>query len=139
MSAGYSGKPLVEKLGIKEGQRIAILNSPKGYASVLGSLPRMVRQYTRLSAEFDFIQFFGTDHDELEKRFPALKKSVAPSGMLWVSWPKGSSNITSTLSENIVRRIGLNNGLVDVKVCAVDDVWSGLKFVFRIKDRQRSS
>jgi hypothetical protein len=139
MTAGYSGKSLVEKLGIKEGQRIAILNSPKGYASELGSFPKGIRQNARLTAGLDFIQFFCTEYEDLEKRFPVLKKSLATTGMLWISWPKGSSKMATTLNENFVREIGLNNGMVDVKVCAVDDVWSGLKFVFRIKDRQRPS
>jgi hypothetical protein len=138
MTAGYSRKSLVEKLGIKDGQKIAILNPPRGYASVLGAIPKNVKQHARLTTALNFIQFFCTDHVELEKQFPRLRESLGPTGTLWISWPKGLSKMATTLNENLVREVGLNNGMVDVKVCAVDDVWSGLKFVFRIKDRRRS-
>ncbi len=83
----------------------------------------------------DFIQFFCREKQALQRRFTALKSAVAPDGMLWISWPKGSSGVATDLTENVVREIGLAHGLVDVKVCAVDEVWSGLKFVIPLKDR----
>jgi hypothetical protein len=133
--AGYSKRSLVEKLGIKPGHKIHIANSPKGYGKTLGKLPEKAVVVRSLEVSCDLIHFFTTDRAELEAAFPKLKKHLASAGMLWVSWPKGASKITTTVNENIAREIGLQNGLVDVKVCAVDDVWSGLKFVFRLKDR----
>ena len=135
MPAGYSKKSLVEKLGIKEGFAIAILGAPVNYAATLGRLPAGVTHATKMKGPLDFIQFFSSRRSHLDEQFPKLKASLSPSGMLWVSWPKGSSGVPTDLTENVVRDIGLTNGLVDVKVCAVDEVWSGLKFVYRIKDR----
>jgi hypothetical protein len=89
-----------------------------------------------MKGPLDFIQFFSSRRSHLDEQFPKLKASLSPSGMLWVSWPKGSSGVPTDLTENVVRDIGLTNGLVDVKVCAVDETWSGLKFVFRLKDRR---
>jgi len=83
----------------------------------------------------DFIHFFATRRRQLEQKFAALKKALAKDGMLWISWPKGSSGVATDLNENVVREIGLARGLVDVKVCAIDSVWSGLKFVYRLRDR----
>ena len=135
MAAGYSKKSLVEKLGIKEGFAIAIIGAPKNYAATLGTLPAGIKQTKQPKGPLDFIQFFCSKRSALEDNFPALKEALSPSAMLWVSWPKGSSGVSTDLSENVVREIGLRNGLVDVKVCAVDEIWSGLKFVFRIRDR----
>ena len=135
MPAGYSKKSLVEKLGIKAGDAIAILGAPEDYAAALGNLPSTVRQTNKLKGPLDFIQFFATKRTHLEEHFPKLKAALSPNGMLWVSWPKGSSGVQTDLTENVVREIGLANGMVDVKVCAVDEIWSGLKFVYRIKDR----
>lgn len=135
MPAGYSKKSLVEKLGIKDGYVIAIVGAPGDYAATLGKLPAGVKQSNKLKGPLDFIQFFASKRAHLEERFPKLQTALSPSGMLWVSWPKGSSGVPTDLTENVVREIGLANGLVDVKVCAVDEVWSGLKFVFRLKDR----
>jgi len=135
MPSGYSKKSLVEKLGIKEGFAIAILGTPSNYAATLGQLPSGVKQVKKLNGPLDFIQFFSSRRSHLEEQFPKLKASLSPSGMLWISWPKGSSGGPTDLTENVVRDIGLANGLVDVKVCAVDETWSGLKFVYRLKDR----
>jgi len=135
MPAGYSKRSLVEKLGIKDGFAIAILGAPENYAVTLGELPSGVRQANKLRGPLDFIQFFSSKRSRLERNFPRLKGALSPGGMLWVSWPKASSGMPTDLTENVVREIGLANGLVDVKVCAVDEVWSGLKFVYRIKDR----
>ena len=133
--AGYSGKPLVEKLGIKPGTTIAILNAPRGYQRILGKLPRDVRCRTRAAGRLDFLQFFTREQRELERTFPALARVLAPAGMLWISWPKKASGVPTDLTEDVIRAVGLAHGLVDVKVAAVDDVWSGLKFVRRLKDR----
>jgi len=134
MPAGYSKKSLVEKLGIKDGFAIAILGAPKNYAATLGKLPSAVKQTSKIKGPLDLVQFFCSKRTRLEEEFPTLKGALSQSGMLWVSWPKGSSGVPTDLTENVVRDIGLANGLVDVKVCAVDETWSGLKFVFRLKD-----
>ncbi len=133
--AGYSGKPLVAKLGIKPDTRIAILNAPKGYDCVLGKLPPRVTRRPSIVGPLDFVQFFTNEKRELERRFAALARSLAPAGMLWISWPKQASGVATDLTEDVIRAIGLAHGLVDVKVAAVDEVWSGLKFVRRLKDR----
>jgi len=133
--AGYSKRSLVEKLGIKPGHKIYIGNSPEGYLKTLGPLPEKAMVTESLNGTCDFIQFFTKERDGLESAFPRLKKGLAMDGALWISWPKGASKIKTDVNENVAREIGLKNGLVDVKVCAVDDVWSGLKFVFRLKDR----
>jgi hypothetical protein len=132
--AGYSGKPLVQKLGIKDGWAIAILNAPQGYERTL-KLPGDVRRKARAAGSLDFIQFFTDQKRELEGRFAGLARALAPAGMLWISWPKRASGAATDLTEDVIRVIGLAHGLVDVKVAAVDDVWSGLKFVRRLKDR----
>ncbi len=136
MVAGYSKRSLVEKLGIKEGSRIAFVRAPENYSRTLGSLPKGVTVREKPDGPLDLIQFFSMRKSQLESSFPALKKAVAQNGMLWVSWPKGSSKLETDLNENVVREIGLKNGLVDVKICAVDEVWSGLKFVYRRTDRK---
>ena len=131
---GYSGKPLVAKLGIKPEMRIAILRAPRGYERTRGKLPQ-VRRGASAACALDFVQFFTREKRELERRFAALAQALAPAGMLWISWPKKASGVATDLTEDVIRVIGLAHGLVDVKVAAVDDVWSGLKFVRRIKDR----
>ena len=133
--AGYSGKPLVQKLGIKDGWAIAILNAPTGYDRILGKLPRQVMRQATALGPLDFIQFFTKEKQELERRFAELARALAPAGMLWISWPKKASGVATDLTEDVIRAIGLAHGLVDVKVAAVDEVWSGLKFVRRVKDR----
>jgi hypothetical protein len=132
--AGYSETPLVKKLGIKPGSNIALVSAPSGYAKEL-DLPPDVTVNSRLGKPLDFAQLFVKSETELTTKFTAYAKRLNPSGMLWVSWPKKSSGVSTNLSENIVRDIGLRAGLVDVKICAVSEVWSGLKFVFRLRDR----
>ena len=132
--AGYSGKPLVAKLGIKPGSTIAILGAPRGYDRLLGRLPE-VRRRTPATGRLDFVQFFTTEKHELERRFATLARSLTPAGMLWISWPKKASGVTTDLTEDVIRAVGLAHGLADVKVAAVDDVWSELKFVRRLEDR----
>jgi hypothetical protein len=133
--AGYSPKPLVAKLGIRPGARLVFLDPPPGYAMTLGPLPEGVVAAKTLRGTFDFIQFFTAKRAELERRFAALAGALAPDGMLWISWPKKASGVATDVTENVVREIALAGGLVDVKVCAVDDTWSGLKLVRRLKDR----
>ncbi len=135
MSVGYSGKSLVEKLGIKEGMIIALFNVPDNFFNLLDDLPEDVSFARETADQVDFIHFFVTSQAELSDQFPRLKKMLFPNGMLWISWPKGSSKIKTDLNENSIRDIGLDTGLVDVKVAAVDTDWSALKFVYRLKDR----
>jgi hypothetical protein len=130
--AGYSGTPLVKKLGIKEGMVLSVVGAPRPYSSIVDDLPE-VREASK--GEVDFVHFFTSSASELKKKFPALKKRLKKTGMLWVSWPKGSSSLETDIKEDLVRKVGLEGGLVDVKVCAVDEDWSGLKFVYRLADR----
>jgi hypothetical protein len=131
--AGYSGTPLAKKLGIKAGFRVALQNvPPDGKAELKDALAgcRMVR-----SGPFDFVLLCVNSKSQLQRDFSGFAKQLAPAGMIWVSWPKKSSGVITDLGENQVRSIGLDAGLVDVKVCAVSEVWSALKFVIRLKDR----
>ncbi len=135
MAAGYSKRTLIDKLGIKPGATIAILNAPRGYDRTLGKLPSQVKRRARARGPLDFVQFFTSEQAELERSFPVLTHALAPTGMLWISWPKQASGVRTDLTEDVIRAVGLAYGLVDVKVAAVDDVWSGLKFVRRLQDR----
>lgn len=137
MAAGYSGTPLSKKLGIKPGHAVYAYQIPKEYFDWLHPLPSDVSFKSRLQGEVDFIHLFTGNKKQLEKEFTRLKKNLKKDGMLWVSWPKKASGVPTDLDENIIREIGLKEGLVDVKVCAVSDVWSGLKFVFRLNDRNK--
>jgi hypothetical protein len=130
---GYSGTPLVEKLGIKPGARLQFVSEPKELAGLLGELPDGSRIASR--GALDFALLFVKAQSDLRKGFARLRDRLQPNGMLWVAWPKKASGVTTDLTEGVVRTFGLESGLVDVKVCAVDDIWSGLKFVRRLKDR----
>jgi hypothetical protein len=135
--AGYSGTPLSRKLGFKPGMTVIFRNAPEGYDKTLGPLPEGVVVRRRLVGTFDLIQFFATRLADLRRELPALSRALEPAGMLWVSWPKGSSSIPTDLGGNIVRDTILreHKRLVDVKVCAVDDDWSALKFMVRKRER----
>ncbi len=133
---GAASKPLLSKLGIKRADRVLLLNAPPAYREVLGDLPPGVIVLTRPRRPVDFIQLFSTRISHLKRAFPSAKARLLAAGMLWVSWPKQSSSIESDLNEDAVREIGLSHGLVDVKVIAVDEDWSGLKFVYRLRDRR---
>ena len=133
--AGYSGTPLPKKLGIKDGSRLALVNPPRGFDRTLGPLPSGVSCLSLDAEPLDIIVFFTTRRDELEARFGPLGAALTPAGGLWVAWPKRSSGVPTDLTENVVREVGLAAGLVDNKVCAVDDVWSGLRLVVRVADR----
>jgi hypothetical protein len=133
--AGYSGTPLPKKLGIKEGSRVALVNAPKDFESELGQLPDHVEFLKRPTKSLDIILLFVLTERALGRDFAKLAARLNTNGMIWIAWPKKSSGVVSDLSEQRVRDIGLNAGLVDVKVCAIDETWSGLKFVYRLKDR----
>ncbi len=135
--AGYSGTPLVRKLGFKEGFRAALVNPPPKFHRELDPLPPNVTFFnSTLPKDLDLILLFAGSRRTLLKEFPRLAKKLRQNGMLWIAWPKKASGVDTDLSENPVRTIGLEAGLVDVKICAVNEVWSGLKFVYRLKDRQ---
>ena len=134
--AGYSETPLLKKLGIKPGFRIILQNEPSHYLDWLSPLPDEVELVKKSDKnDIDFVHLFVLQRKIFEKEFKSFKKNLKKDGMMWISWPKKSSKVPTDLDENIIREFGLANGLVDVKVCAVDDVWSGLKFVYRTKDR----
>jgi len=134
--AGYSGTPLIKKLGIADGMTAAILGFPDDYGTLLGGLPDGVSFVSGIDAGgIDFIHCFETSETSLRALFPRIRPALAPKGMAWISWPKKASKVPTDIDENKVRSIGLETGLVDVKVCAVDEVWSGLKFVIRLRDR----
>ncbi|MEM9859186.1 MAG: DUF3052 domain-containing protein [Bacteroidota bacterium] len=134
MPSGYSGTPLAKKLGLKEGHSIRLVNEPTYYLDLFSDLPE-VSEAQMEDKEIDFIHLFALDFDTLKKHFNVCKDQLAKNGTLWVSWPKKAAKIPTDLDGNIVRSYGLENGLVDVKVCAVDETWSGLKFMYRVKDR----
>ncbi len=133
--AGYSGTALPKKLGIKVGCRLAVVRAPEGFERTLEPLPDGVRLRTQARGETDVIVFFVTRRAELDRRFPVLARSLASTGGLWIAWPKRTAGVATDLSGDVVRSLGLAHGLVDNKVCAVDDVWSGLRFVYRAADR----
>jgi hypothetical protein len=136
--AGYSGTPLVKKLGIKPAFRVAFVGAPEEFAPPLGELPEgatIVPEDGVYASALDLIVFFTIARAELTARFATVAKWLKPAGMLWIAWPKKASGVATDLNENIVREIGLKAGLVDTKICAIDEVWSGLKFVIRVKDR----
>ena len=133
--AGYSGTPLAKKLGIKEGSRVALVNAPKDFQSNLGELPHGVEFIKRPTKALDIILLFVLSERELTRDFAKLAGKLTANGMIWIAWPKKSSGVSTDLSFERVQRIGLDAGLVDVKICAVDEIWSGLKFVYRLKDR----
>ena len=136
MGAGYSKRSLVEKLGIKPEHRVRLVNQPPGYEVLLGALPQAVVLVEGEEGDLDFLQYFTMSQHEIRSEFPALAGQIKFSGTLWISWPKRSSSVVTDLNENVIRDIGLSNGLVDVKVISVDETWSGLKFVYRLKDRK---
>lgn len=131
--AGYSTTPLPQKLGMKEGHNVAVLDAPKGFNKSLGTLPTGIALRTTLagSKPFDIVLFFVIRRAELEKRLAAIRKRMAQTAGFWVAWPKKASRVATDMSENVVREIALPTGLVDNKVCAIDETWSGLRLVIR--------
>jgi len=132
---GYSGTPLPKKLGIKPGFRVRLVDAPREVCEELSTELAECEIADDGKNLLDFAMMFTKSKQALTAQFKRISKALAPAGMLWVSWPKKSSGVATDLDENVVRQIGLAAGLVDVKVCAVTEVWSGLKFVRRVKDR----
>ena len=135
MAAGYSTTPLAKKLGIKPGHIVRLINAPEHYFSLFTDLPNDIRISDNLKEKKDFVHLFTKDNSELNKLLPKLKNEIVANGIIWVSWPKKSAKVTSDVNENMIRDLALKIGLVDIKVCAVDEVWSGLKLVIPVKDR----
>lgn len=133
--SSYSSKSLIDKLGVKPGMRAIVMRPPAGYLELLPELNERANVAKSLGGRFDFIQYFATSTEQLGAVMPNLAAHLEPGGMLWVSWAKRTSPLHSGLDENMVRGLGLAAGLVDVKVAAVTDDWSGLKFVYRLADR----
>jgi hypothetical protein len=131
----YSGTPLAKKLGIKEGHRVAFPSAPDGFRELLGDLPEGVSIRSRASGPLDVIVFFTKRRAELERRLPSLRRAMDPAAGLWIAWPKRSSGVETDMSEDVARELGLANRLVDNKVAAIDDTWSGLRLVIRLADR----
>ena len=135
-SSGYSGTPLAKKLGIKAGHSVILVNEPKHYLLLFEDMPEVTYVTKPSATTVNFIHLFCTSKSTFESQSLEFKAALKMTGMLWVSWPKGSSKIETDLNRDYIREFLLGNGLVDVKVCAVDKDWSGLKFMYRIKDRK---
>lgn len=133
----YSSTPLTKKLGIRTGSRVLLVSEPKGFGRTLGSLPPEAELRRQARASLDVIVVFATELTELRRRFAPLARALDPSGRLWVAWPKKAAKVETDLSFEIVQRIGLDEGLVDNKSASIDDVFQGLQFVYRLKDRGR--
>jgi len=134
-TTGYSGTPLAKKLGVKEGFTIRIVNQPEHYFNLFEDFPEQIDIRNEKKTKKDFIHYFTKQSKELDRDIVSLKNEIVPNGMIWISWPKKSSKIITDITEDVIRHLALANGLVDIKVCAVDDVWSGLKLVIPVKDR----
>ena len=137
--AGYSGTALTQKLGIKPGARVALLRAPNGFERALDPLPDGARLRHQARGQHDVVLFFATRLAELERRFDTLARATGYAGGLGIAWPKRTASVATDLREGVVREVGLAHGLVDNKVCAVDDTWSGLRFVYRLADRPSSN
>ena len=136
-TAGYSGTPLAKKLGIKDGHRLVVLGAPAGFDELLAPLPDGVRTGRRLGHDADVVVAFHTSRVRLESAFDRLRAGMHDGGGLWIAWPKRASGVATDLTEDVVRAIALARGLVDNKVCAIDETWSGLRLVVRVADRRR--
>lgn len=135
--SGYSGTPLEKKLGIKSNFRIRLINQPANYVDFFQDFPEDVVLLKQRASAVDFIHYFETDCGTLYKRLPELKKELIQNGMIWISWPKKASKVNTDISEDIIRDYAFQIGLVDTKVCAVNEVWSALKLVIPVKKRVR--
>jgi hypothetical protein len=136
MTADYSGTPLPQKLGIKPGRTVVTINAPKNYRRLLGTIPERVTFSDRLKPDSSFAHVFIEKRRELEKRLAVLRQKIADTGTVWVSWPKRSSGVPTDVTEDVVRAVSLPLGFVDVKVCAIDETWSGLKLMIRRENRK---
>ena len=135
MVAGYSGTPLPKKLGIKDGARVAFVDAPDDFGRIIGALPDGATEKARLRGPLDVIVFFTTSRAKLARRLDALRRAMAQDGRLWIAWPKKASKVPTDMSEDVVRDVALPTGLVDNKVAAIDDTWSGLQLVIRLEHR----
>jgi hypothetical protein len=135
MTAGYSKRSLADKLGIRPGTKIIALGAPSKYAKLLAPLPEDTSISNRMARPARFVHQFVTRRSELERAFPTIEAALVDDGVAWISWPKKASGMATDLTEDVIRAVGLPLGLVDVKVCAVDEIWSGLKFVRRKEKR----
>jgi hypothetical protein len=135
--AGYSGTPLVKKLGIKPGHKVAVIRPPSYFVEMLGELPDGVAVQEGLSGKlpFDVMVAFVVERADFERQLPSLRKRMAPACGLWIAWPKKTSGVATDMTENVVREVALPTGLVDNKVCAIDETWSGLRLVIRLEHR----
>ena len=134
-SLGYSGTPLGKKLGIRSGAVIRLINQPDYYFSLFEDFPEDARISHDFKEKKNVIHYFTRDKDELALKLPDLRRELYPDGMIWVSWPKKSAGIPTDITEDVIRKIALEKGLVDIKVCSIDEVWSALKLVIPVKDR----
>ena len=134
-SAGYSGTPLAKKLGIKENFHVDIINAPEFYLCLFTDLPANLYFESDKDVRLDLIHFFTKSQEEYKSLLPQLKDRIKPNGSIWISWPKKASKMPVDITEDIIRNYALQIGLVDIKVCAVDETWSGLKLVIPVKDR----
>jgi hypothetical protein len=130
-TAGYSGTPLAKKLGIKESSRVLLVDAPPAFASLLEPLPAGVVFESRVGPSVDIAHVFVTRREELANHLNTLRQKLGPEAMLWVSWPKKAAKVATTVTEDTIRELALPIGFVDIKVCAVSEVWSGLKLVVR--------
>jgi hypothetical protein len=135
MPAGYSGTPLAKKLGYKPGFRVYLDNVPDDYALLVAPLPDEVQILNKPAADLDMVHLFTDKAKDLAAKLKRFLKKIKPAGVIWVSWPKKASKWPTDITEDVIRELALPLGLVDVKVCAVDEVWSGLKLVIRVENR----
>jgi hypothetical protein len=137
--AGYSGTPLAQKLGIKPDTTVVVINEPAGYRKLLGRAAKGVTFSSHVGNNLSFIHFFTTRRNELENQLKKLRSRIADTGVLWVSGPKKSADVPTDVTEDVIRDVALPLGFVDVKVCAVDETWSGLKLMIRRTERSTST
>lgn len=134
-TAGYSGTPLAKKLGIKDRFKIKLVNAPEYYLRLFPDFPGQTKMIKDDQTKVDFVHFFCTNAEELHSNINTLKNQLVPTGMIWISWYKKSAKIATDVTEDVIRTVALKNGLVDIKVCAIDEKWSGLKLVIPVKHR----
>jgi len=135
-AAGYSDTPLAKKLGIKDGFKIRIVNQPAYYFDLFTEMPKNVAVLADKKIKKNLIHYFTKQSKDLYKDIVSMRNEIEPDGAIWISWPKKTSKVATDITEDIIRNLALSNGLVDIKVCAVDETWSGLKLVIPVKDRK---
>jgi len=134
-TAGYSATPLAKKLGIKDGFVIRLVGQPAYYFDLFEDMPLNIQILDDTTKAKNLIHYFTRQADDLRRDIPLLKREIQTNGMIWISWPKKASKISTDITEDVIRNLALSNGLVDIKVCAIDEIWSGLKLVIPVKDR----